>query len=329
MSKGSEFGRKAIPWMYSGIGSRLAIAVMKLLPIHKRLSELEIRNLQDYFNSDFVSPECRRQLNRFQAFWLSYINAIHRIGQISRKARQDYYALIRRGCFAAERLPVLDKPVHPDSRHLPLLIVPGLNTPPVFFREMHEYFTGQGYNVSVLTLPDRGFADIATSAEALREEISRIHGVCNTQEVNVVGHCLGGIVGQYYLESTPEKPGVSRLISLGTGFLGAEGVHQLKRLWMDRNPEKPVPQVFDQLIQWNINVARRSTEVAYHSIITIWDFMVHFRKGLLDISNGGMVTNLVLDDPSIDHLTLALNRRVFEKIDTILSAPPQVLQKVS
>jgi pimeloyl-ACP methyl ester carboxylesterase len=306
----------------------VAIALMKLLPIHRRLTELEIKNIQDYFNSDFVSPERRQKISRAMAFLMTYFGAIQRIAQVSKQARQDYYALNRRGKFATEYLPVLQEPVHPDSQHLPLLIVPGLNTPPVFFREMHGYFTRNGYNVSVMTLPNNGFADVASSAEALHQEILQLRDRCNASQVNIVGHCLGGLIAKYCLESLEtagRQAPIRHLVSLGTGFRGAEGVENLKNLWIPRNPGKPVPRVFDELIQWNLNVAKKSKDVAYHSILTIWDFMVHFRKGLLENQEDGMVVNHIIEDPAIDHLTLALNPKVFRWIDSILAAETPVL----
>jgi pimeloyl-ACP methyl ester carboxylesterase len=321
MAKSSEFQNKPIPWMYSTAGSMVAIALMKLLPIHRRLTELEIKNIQDYFNSDFVSEKQRKRIGKVIAFWMTYLNAIRRIALVSRSARQDYYALNRRGTFAADTLPKLEQPI--NSPHLPILIVPGLNTPPVFFREMHGYFTSQGYNVSVVALPNQGFAEVASSAEVLKTEIELMKERCQSPKINVIGHCLGGLVAQYCLETLEPQErasSVQHLVSLGTGFLGAEGVQQLKNLWIPRNPGKPVPKVFDELIQWNLNVARKSTEVAYHSLLTIWDFMVYYRKGFLENPDGGMVANHIIEDPAIDHLTLALHHNVFERIEAILKA---------
>ncbi len=333
MAKSSQFEKKEIPWMYSRIGSMVAIALMKLHPIHRCLCEMEIRNIQDYFNSDFVTPARRQKIGRLNAFLMTYFSAIFRIAQVSKRARQDYYALNRRGKFAADYIPELESAPYVKSPHLPVLIVPGLNTPPVFFREMHSYFQGQGYNVSVVSLPDEGFADVDSAAGALKKEIERVQQYCNVNQVNLVGHCLGGIVAKYFLENHhtgDDTTPVKHLISLGSGFMGAEGVKHLKNMWIPRNPGKPIPQVFDQLIQWNLNVAQKSKDVAYHSFLTIWDMMVHFRKGLLEKSEhgneNGEVNNLIIEDPAIDHLTLALNPKIFDQIDQILSGRQLVPQ---
>jgi hypothetical protein len=309
--------------MYSTVGSMLAAALIKLNPIQRRLTEMEIRNIQDYFNSDFISPAQRRKIDRLSAFMMTYLSAISRVPKISKLARQDYYALQRQGCFAVREIPKLEEPVHPDSQKLPLLIVPGLNTPPVFFREMHGYFQQKGYNVSVMSIPENGLADVETAAAQLEREVEILQDKCNAPQINVVGHCLGGLIAHYWLESQPSetaRTAVQNLVSLGTGFLGAEGVQQLKDIWVPGNPGKPVPRVFDQLIHWNLNVVRHSTEVAYHSLLTIWDFMVHFRKGLLETAPEVpcQVYNLILDDPAIDHLTIALNHEVFARIDQML-----------
>jgi hypothetical protein len=312
--------------MYSTAGSMVAAALMKLNPIQRRLTELEIRNIQDYFNSDFISPAQRRRIDTLTAFCMTYFNAIRRLAKVSKQARQDYYALQRQGCFAVKELPTPAASVYRDAHKLPLLIVPGLNTPPVFFREMHGYFTQQGYTVSVMALPDNGLADVATAAAKLEQEVESLKTQCAAPKINIIGHCLGGVIAHYWLEtqapqyhaSTP----IANLVSLGTGFLGADGVQQLKNLWIPRNPGKPVPKVFDELIHWNLNVVRHSTEVAYHSLLTVWDFMVHFRKGMLEAASDlpCTVNNLIIDDPDIDHLTIALNHDVFRRIEVMLSA---------
>lgn len=303
----------------------IGTALMKLNPIQRRLTELEIRNIQDYFNSDFISPDQRRRIDKLSAFMMTYLSAIGRLTKVSKLARQDYYALQRQGCFAVKELPACAYPVHPDSPHMPLLIVPGLNTPPVFFREMHGYFQQKGYNVRVMSMPENGLADVATAAAQLEREVETLQQTCNASKVNVIGHCLGGLITHYWLEtqnSPTAKSAVQNLVSLGTGFLGAEGVQQLKDIWVPGNPGKPVPKVFDELIHWNLNVVRHSREVAYHSMLTIWDFMVHFRKGMLETATDApcQVNNLILDDPAIDHLTIVLNHGVFERIEQVLNS---------
>lgn len=300
----------------------LAAAFMKLNPIHRRLSELEIRNIQDYFNSDFISPAQRRRIDNVSAFFMTYFNAIKRLTTLTRQARQDYYALNRQGCFAVRELPSLEEQLTPDHSKLPLLIVPGLNTPPVFFREMYHYFSQRGYLVSVMSLPENGLADVATAAAKLEEELEKLKQKCAGSKVNVIGHCLGGVIAHYWLQtrSAQKSSPIANLVSLGTGFMGAEGVQELKNLWIPRNPGKPVPRVFDELIHWNLNIVRHSTEVAYHSLLTVWDFMVHFRKGILEAASDlpCKVNNLILDDPEIDHLTIALNHKVFNQIEQML-----------
>jgi len=311
--------------MYSTCGSMLAALFIKLSPIHRRLSLLEVANIRDFFSSDFISPARRRRLSSLSAFWIAYFHAIRRMMALTRPARQDYYALQRQGCFVARKLPDAQTESKPSPERPPILVIPGLNTPAVFFREMHAYFTGKGYPIFVMDLPAGGLADIAASADALRQEVARIRQACSVSQINIIGHCLGGLIAHHWLEtdSGSGQPPVRNLISLGTGFLGAEGVKQLKGLWIPRNPGKPVPRVFDELIQAQMSIVRYSTEVARHNLLTIWDFMVHFRKGLLEPPTGypGVIANHLIDDPDIDHLTLALNPKVFEKIESILATP--------
>lgn len=322
----TEFQRKPIPWMYSTIGSFLSTAVMKLHPTHRYLTELEIKNIQDYFNSRFVPEGQRKNLAKLQAFFMCYWGAIQRINKLSKKARQDYFALNRRGCFNLENIEPMMAPLYQNSPHLPLLIVPGLNTPAVFFREMMEHFKTNGYNVSVMHLPEKGFADVETASFALASEIDRLKACCNVEQINVVGHCLGGLVSQYFLAnqaSSTDENGkltpIKNLITLGTGFSGADGVAKLKNLWMNNHPDAIAPRVFDQLIQWNITIAHKAGEVAYHNFLTVWDFIVHHQKAFLEVTHLDHVKNYIFDDPDIDHLTLALNPKVFARIETALN----------
>lgn len=320
-TKNIEFQYKPIPWMYSTVGSILAMAIMKLSPVHRQLATLEVKNLVDYFNSDFVSQKNRKRLNKMAAFMMTYWAALQRVTQIGKQARQDYYALNRQGCFVVKDIPAFDTPQHPDSPHLPIIIVPGLNTPRAFFREMYEYFLSKGYNVSVLELPNKGLADVAKSAEALKTEMSRMQAICNVKQVNVIGHCLGGLIAKYCAEHLGENRSIRNIISLGTGFLGAEGVQHLKDIWVNRHPGQLVPKVFDELIQWNLNVVRASKDLAYHSILTIWDFMVHFRKGFLEPHHAEQqVSNQLIESPLIDHLTIALHIDVFERIENLIQS---------
>lgn len=329
MPKNIAFKHKPIPWMYSRIGSMLAAAFMKLNPIHRRLSEMEIKNIQDYFSSDFIHPRHRRRIDGLTAFFMSYFSAIKRLTGVSRLARQDYYALNRQGCFAVKELPSVEHQTEATGDKLPLLIVPGLNTPPVFFREMQSYFMQKGYQVAVMALPENGLADVATAATKLGEELENLKQKCAASKVNVIGHCLGGVIAHYWLQTQSlHQNSVANLVSLGTGFMGAEGVQELKNVWIPRNPGKPVPKVFDELINWNLNLVKHSTEVAYHSLLTVWDFMVHFRKGILHPASDKpcQVNNLILDDPAIDHLTIALNHKVFDQIEQMLNSGNNRLQ---
>ncbi|MBY0451009.1 MAG: alpha/beta hydrolase [Cyanobacteria bacterium] len=332
----SEFKKTPLPWMYSKWGGMLAIALMKLNPLHRKLSELEIQNICDFFKSDLLPFSQRKQLSSLSAFWMTYCQAIKRIAGLSKKARQDYYALQRIGCFVSSSAPepVLPKNVSdtdsPDiaaTEKSAMLIIPGLNTPPAFFREMHEYFTQKGHLVCVMALPSNGFADIATSAKAVSDELTRMQDLYGVKKVSLVGHCLGGLIGHYWLEMMQNhkqsRIAVDQLISLGTGFLGADGVENLKNFWIPRNPGKPIPVVFDQLIQANMNRVKHSTDVVRHNILTVWDFMVHFRKGFIEAEaeSQAQITQHLIQDPAIDHLTLVLSPQVFQHVEKLLMSP--------
>ena len=132
-------------------------------------------------NSDWVPPNKRRRIPQWWALCIAYGVALLRMFTLSPQNRQDYYALNRRGAFVAKSVPTIAKAVEepyferedkeaktPENSvaeetnatssipviiqptdgikepMLPILIVPGLNTPPVFFRAMVDYFSQLG-----------------------------------------------------------------------------------------------------------------------------------------------------------------------------------------
>jgi pimeloyl-ACP methyl ester carboxylesterase len=345
--------------MYSTAGSMFAMAIMKLSPIHRKLIKQEASNFTDYMNSDWVPPNKRRRIPQWWALCIAYGVALLRMFTLSPQNRQDYYALNRRGAFVAKSVPTIAKAVEetyferedkgaktPENSvaeetnatssvpviiqptdglkepMLPILIVPGLNTPPVFFRAMVDYFSQLGYPVYVATLPNQGLSEVAESAEAVYTQLADIMQRHNVPQVHVIGHSLGGIVTQHLintLQNAGKSPPIKTLIALGSGFLGADGVEILKNGWIPRNVGKPIPKVFDELIRWNGNLVKQGAGVVYHSIVTTWDFLVPFRKAFLkpQLPNG-MVFNHLLDHWAIDHVTIAMHPRALQTIHQCL-----------
>lgn len=310
MSASTRFSDSPTPWITSWCGALLFTAMMKLHPTHRQLMAFEMKNICRYFHED--------SLKQAQAALLCYLNSIRRVLRLDASARQDYFALNRHGCFAMKEIPSLPDTAS-NPQHLPMVIVPGLNTPPVYFRKMHEYFSQKGYPVSVLTLPGKGLADVATASQALKDEIDHLQQRYQSDGVNLVGHCLGGLIGQYYL-AHQDTPPVKHMISLSTGFLGSKGVACLKDIWVKNHPAATIPTVFDELIHWNMNIAHKAGEVAYHNFATVWDFLVDIPSAVLQ--SGRNVTNHLIDDADIDHLTIALNPKMFSKIESALASSP-------
>ncbi len=306
MAPKTAFEPVAVPWITTWAGALLFTAIMKLHPIHRQLMRMEIRNVARYLNYGTV--------RKLWAAAVCYFSSIRRVLRLDKWARQDYFALNRHGCFTAKTLPELPETADPEQA--PIIIIPGLNTPPVFFRQMHQYFTSKGYPVSVLALPGKGLADVATASKTLADEVNRLQERYKTHTVNVIGHCLGGLIGQYYLANR-DCPPVKHMITLSTGFLGAKGVQCLKDIWANNHPKDAIPKVFDELIHWNMDIAHKAGEVAYHNFATVWDFLVEVPSAFLQ--GGLQVTNHLIDDADIDHLTIALNPKMFARIEQALS----------
>ena len=342
-------------WWQGLSSSAVAIftmAIVRLKRKHRLLSELEHVNALDYWH-----PEAKGLTGWLQVLlkgWLRvvcYTVALYRIAVLPPLARRDYYALLRVGKYAVSSLPCIlkgqadsgwrdslatvAKAAKPSGqlgnrKLLPVVIVPGLNTPAVFFRAMAEFLEKAGFPVWVIELPNKGLANIQTSADVVKERIEAICEQLSVPQVAVVGHCMGGLITKYLMDEDGEaSPRIKTLISLGTGFMGAEGVETLKGLWQELNPGLHPPEIFDQLVQWNLSLVRKSANVAYHSVLTVWDMMVHLPKGMLQLGDNtltdsdNLVKHHVLDDPAIDHLTLALHPKIFRLIESLLNEPAE------
>jgi pimeloyl-ACP methyl ester carboxylesterase len=355
-------------WMRTPIGGLLHMGVVKLSPIHRQLQALEVQNIMAYYN-EWNRPR-RWPIFRFYAWLWSYFISGFRLWGLSASARQDYYALNRQSPYASKVIPLIsdllhetDKLIRPTVRtegyaslqsdeealrlaqeRLPILVVPGLNTPPYFFREMVEHFKVQGYPIYVAEMPKNGLASVGEAAVAVHEQIDALCHHYQVDRIHVVGHCLGGLVVKYLIDTmwtlTPKSP-IKTLVTLGTGFLGATGVQRLKEYWVPRNLDKPIPEVFDQLTKAQQALVQHGADVVYHSIVTVWDFMVPFQNALLQtvpvaapllVPVGGGARNLaplgpkvynhLLEDWKLDHLTLALNRKALQKIQECLEPEP-------
>ncbi|XVJ51212.1 MAG: alpha/beta hydrolase [Vampirovibrio sp.] len=319
-----------VAWMRTPIGGLLHMGVVKLSPIHRQLQALEVQNIMAYYN-EWNRPR-RWPIFRFYAWLWTYFISGFRLWDLSDSARQDYYALNRQSPYTSKIIP-LTSDLKEDSAesdvprlknaHLPILIVPGLNTPPYFFREMVEHFNAQGYPIYVAEMPQQGLSSIGESAVAVNEQIQALCQHYHVERIHVVGHCLGGLVAKYLIDSirTTQSP-IKTLVTLGTGFLGATGVQRLKDYWVPRNPDKPIPEVFDQLTQAKNALVKQGIDVVYHSIMVVWDFMVPFQNAMLQTTGYDMHTpqvyNHLLSDWKLDHLTLALNHTAFDKIQKCL-----------
>jgi pimeloyl-ACP methyl ester carboxylesterase len=341
------WSRLMVKWMRTPLGGLLHMGVVKLSPIHRQLQALEVQNIMAYYN-EWNRPK-RWPIFRFYAWLWSYFISGFRLLGLSDSARQDYYALNRQSPYASTVIPLIsdllyetNKIVCPQitlephdsssSERLPILVVPGLNTPPYFFREMVEYFNQQGYPIYVADMPKNGLASVGEAATAVHDQVNALCHHYNVDRIHVVGHCLGGLVTKYLIDSVwavSKQSPVKTLVTLGTGFLGATGVQRLKDYWVPRNPDKPIPEVFDQLIKAQQAFVQQGVDVVYHSIMAVWDFMVPFQNAMLQVdaqyhtapdeeSTNPRVYNHLLEDWTLDHLTLALNAKALKKIQNCL-----------
>lgn len=81
-----------------------------------------------------------------------------------------------------------------------------------------------GVNFSVRTVLTR---DIRAAAGELGEHVDRLRERTGADRVHVVGHCLGGLVGRYYVQRLGGDGAVHTLVTLGTPHGGTAAAYLL------------------------------------------------------------------------------------------------------
>ncbi|MFN7311454.1 MAG: esterase/lipase family protein, partial [Vampirovibrionales bacterium] len=198
-------------WMRTPVGGLLHMGVVKLSPIHRQLQALEVQNIMAYYN-EWNRPR-RWPIFRFYAWLWSYFISGFRLWGLTASARQDYYALNRQSPYTSKVIPLISDLLHETDKlirptvsteayasmgddeaelvttedRLPILVVPGLNTPPYFFREMVEHFKTQGYPIYVAEMPKNGLASVGEAAVAVNEQINALCHHYQVDRIHVVG----------------------------------------------------------------------------------------------------------------------------------------------
>lgn len=111
-----------------------------------------------------------------------------------------------------------------QSAHPPVILLQGFLGTRGVLRPLENHLKGEGRDVISLDLGFFNIADIRSSAHILQLKIEKIierhaqkYGI---QQVDIVGHSMGGLIGLYYVKRLGGHSRVRNLVTLGTPFNG-------------------------------------------------------------------------------------------------------------
>jgi len=111
-----------------------------------------------------------------------------------------------------------------QSSHPPVILLQGFLGTRGVLRPLENHLKADGRDVISLDLGFFNIADIRSSAHLLQLKIEKImdrhakrYGI---QQIDIVGHSMGGLIGLYYVKRLGGHTRVRNLVTLGTPFNG-------------------------------------------------------------------------------------------------------------
>lgn len=103
----------------------------------------------------------------------------------------------------------------------PVLLVPGFSGQDlVYWNVFRRRLERDGFQAFTLTLPGLALQDIRTSSRMLERRIEEVLAATGSEELDLIGHSLGGLAMRYYLQVLTSDPPVGRCATLGTPHQG-------------------------------------------------------------------------------------------------------------
>lgn len=117
--------------------------------------------------------------------------------------------------------PKLTTGVAEGAEGTPVLLTPGFSGQDlVYWNLFRRRLERDGYPVYTLTFPGLGLQDIWTSAERLADRVDEILHATGAEQLNLVGHSLGGLVIRAYVQEMGGDENVGTCATLGTPHEG-------------------------------------------------------------------------------------------------------------
>lgn len=102
----------------------------------------------------------------------------------------------------------------------PILLTHGLTADSLSWIAFKARLEADGYKVFTVDIPNRGFGDIATNSQAVKNKVDMIKAQTGASRIDLIGHSEGGLENRYYLRFLGGVSSVERYISLGTPNYG-------------------------------------------------------------------------------------------------------------
>lgn len=107
------------------------------------------------------------------------------------------------------------------NRHNPVLLIPGYGLTRVMMWPLAVYLRHQGRWVWCINNPIYE-DDIPTFATNAKRAVAHLKACSGAEQVDIVGHSMGGIIGAWFIAHLDGAKDVRRLVTLGTPWAGTK-----------------------------------------------------------------------------------------------------------
>lgn len=182
------------------------------------------------------------------------------------------------------------------EKKVPIILIPGISSKWGFIKRLGDSISRLGHPVFIVNKLGFNFLDIPASAKLVREIVDRNH----LENVVIIGHSKGGLVGKYFLIHENKDNRTKGLIAIGAPFSGSRIVHHLRgKAFKELAPESKIVKDIDSNIKVNSKIISIMPSFDNH----IWSE----RKSYLD-----RATNITF--PVKGHHKIVFDKKSIQKI---------------
>jgi pimeloyl-ACP methyl ester carboxylesterase len=121
----------------------------------------------------------------------------------------------------------------------PIILIPGIFGKWTFLQDLGDDISKKGHPVFIVSKLGYNLAGIPASSKIVRELIERY----NLENVILIGHSKGGLIGKYLLLHKNEDERIKGLIAIATPFSGTRSVQRIPlSLYREVSPQSKLIQ---------------------------------------------------------------------------------------